>query len=518
MKTKTPNMPARNPWLTDSVYPITHINSAQTDSVLHAGPTKGRKLTAADVMTLPTVFTSNPTIKKEGGETILIGSGVNGIRKIIATGESFKEVSFLPYPGFEATAAKGTPEAIRAVLAEADAARRSNDEAKILALSKKMDELGFGYKTFGDGIYNLMDKDGFHYALFGGVNIIKTTDDNDPKKPIRLVKAKNVTEDLPPDLAKSVTRIIGIGMTYDGHIVAAAPGAIFLLDRDLNVKGTITFPGEAVDNGIAADEKGIYVVTSMRMLKLVWTGTKLSYDEADGGWQSEYNTMSEADSKAAGSLSRGSGTTPALMGFGDDPDKLVVISDADKNGANLVAFWRDGIPAGFKQKPGTKSARIADQIRIDFSKLTLEVSPQVLGYGVTVINSTYPKPAGDIWGNAMTAGLTRPAPLGMQKLTWNPETDAFVKSWANKEIDHTDLVVPVISAKTGMIYAAHKVSGDYQVVGLDFHTGEVKARWIFPDDSRVWNAFASTPTLLEDGDLLIGGFFTIKRVNVGDGK
>ena len=195
-------------------------------------------------------------------------------------------------------------------------------------------------------------------------------------------------------------------MTYDGHIVAAAPGAIFLLDRDLNVKGTITFPGEAVDNGVATDEKGIYVVTSARMLKLVWTGTKLSYDEADGGWQSEYNTMSPEESAAMGALSRGSGTTPTLMGFGNDPDKLVVISDADKNGANLVAFWRDQIPAGFKQKPGTKSARIADQIRIDFSKLTLEVSPQVLGYGVTVINSTFPEPVRDVWGDAMTPGVT----------------------------------------------------------------------------------------------------------------
>ena len=389
---KTPNMPARNPWLVDSAMPINHANAAQTDSVLHAGPTKGRKLTAADVLIVPTVFTSSPLIKKEGGETILIGSGVNGIRKIIATGESFKEVSFLPYPGFGATAAKGTPEAIRAVLAEADAARRSNDEAKILAVSKKMEELGFTYKTLMDGAYNLLDKDGFHYALFGGVNIIKTTDDNDPKKPIRLVKAKNVTEDLPPELAKSVSRIVGINMTYDGHLVAAAPGAVFLLDRDLNLKSTITFPGEAVDNGVAVDEKGIYVVTSGRMLKIVWTGTKLSYDEADGGWQSDYNTMSPEESAAMGALSRGSGTTPTLMGFGNDADRLVVISDADKNGANLVAFWRDEIPAGFKQKPGTKSARIADQIRADITKTTLELSAVVVGYGVAVMNSTYPEP------------------------------------------------------------------------------------------------------------------------------
>jgi hypothetical protein len=29
------------------------------------------------------------------------------------------------------------------------------------------------------------------------------------------------------------------------------------------------------------------------------------------------------------------------MGFVDDPDKLVVISDGNEHGANLVAFWRD---------------------------------------------------------------------------------------------------------------------------------------------------------------------------------
>ena len=42
-----------------------------------------------------------------------------------------------------------------------------------------------------------------------------------------------------------------------------------------------------------------------------------------------------------GALSRGSGTTPTLLGFGDDEHKLVLISDADRNGTNLVGFWRD---------------------------------------------------------------------------------------------------------------------------------------------------------------------------------
>lgn len=110
------------------------------------------------------------------------------------------------------------------------------------------------------------------------------------------------------------------------------------------------------NESIAVDETGIYVVTSKRMPKVVWTGTKLSMDEADGGWQSEYNTMSDEEALTAGAISRGSGTTPTLMGFGDDPDRLVVSSDADAKGAHLVAFWRDQIRTGFKQKPGTTSA------------------------------------------------------------------------------------------------------------------------------------------------------------------
>ena len=49
-------------------------------------------------------------------------------------------------------------------------------------------------------------------------------------------------------------------------------------------------------------------------------------------------------------------------------------------------------------------------------------------------------------------------------------------------------------------------------VGLDWLTGEIRARWIFPDDSCIWNAFGGITTILEDGDLLIGGAFAIKRL------
>lgn len=193
-----------------------------------------------------------------------------------------------------------------------------------------------------------------------------------------------------------------------------------------------------------------------------------------------------------------------------------MIADAAESGTNAVAFWRDAIPEDFKQKPGTKSRRIADQARIEISKLTIEPSPNVLGYGVVFINGSYPKPVKTPgFPNAFTAGVTRPAPLGIQKFVWNPKAHKFDKAWINREVDNSDIMVPVVSAKTGLLYAAHKEKGDYQYVGVDWMTGELKERWIFPDDSRLWNAFGGITTILEDGDLLIGGAFGIKRV-IGD--
>lgn len=509
-----PNMPARNQWLADGVYPTSHFNPGATDSVVHAGLAKGKKLVRdKDVKVVSNVMVSNPALKKVGTDTIAFGSGTLGIVKLLLTGKSLEAVSFTSYPGLEDWAKKADEKAVAGLLAEVDAARRAKDDAKLLAAIGGMGRLGVNHETGINGVYNLFDSAGFHYCVYGGSKVLKTTDDNNVRGPIRIVKSVDVAAAMPPEAAKSVTRIIGLNMTYDGHIAAAAPGAIVVLDRDLNVKAYVTFP-EAVDNSICIDEKnGIYVVTSRRMLKLAWDGKRLSTEEKDGGWESGYEWIPDEEALAAGSISRGSGTTPTLMGFGDDPDKLVVISDAARGGTNLVAFWRDDIPADFKQKPGTKSRRIADQARIDISQLTIEPSANVLGYGVAVINGSYPKPVKTPgFPNAFTAGVTRPAPLGAQKFTWNPKTRQFDKAWINREVDNSDIMVPVVSAGTGLLYCAHKENGDYQYVGLDWMTGELRERWVFPDDSRLWNACGGITTVLEDGDLLIGGAFGIKRI------
>ncbi|UGY11151.1 hypothetical protein [Phyllobacterium pellucidum] len=507
-------MPPRNPWLAESVYPTSHFNPGATDSVLFAGPVHGRKLKTEEVKTVPTVITSNPTLKKVGDQTIAFASGAVGVQKLRLTGKTMEAGNFVPYPGFEADAEMASNESIHAVLDKLDAASRARDESQIVAALATMGSMGLNIQTGINGVYNLFDKDGYHYCVFGGTKVLKSFDNNDPEADVRIVASKNLVEDLPADIAKSVSRIIGLAMTYDGYLAAAAPGAALILDRDLNVKSYVGFGDEAVDNSICIDDKGgVYVVTSKRMLRLAWTGEKLSTDTADGAWESPYESMDPKKAMALGAISRGSGTTPTLMGFGDDPDKLIVIADAAEAGTNLVAFWRDAIPDGFQQKPGTLSRRIADQIKIDISSLTIEPSPNVLGYGVAVINGSYPEPFPEPGPpNQFTAGVTRKAPLGVQKFTWDPKEKKFEKAWVNMEVDNTDIMVPVVSAATNLIYCATKISGNYAYVGLDWTTGETKQTWHFPDDSRKWNALGGITTILEDGDLLIGGAFAIKRM------
>lgn len=512
---RKPAMPAPNRWLAGSIYPTSHFNAGATDSVLIPGPAKGKTLAPGrDVKVVQNLMVSNPTLKKIGSDTLIFASGTLGIRKILATGKAFESLSFLPYPGYEDKARKADDPAVAALLAEFDAARRARDDGKLLAAVAGFERLGVTHVDGINGVYNMFDHEGFHYCVFGGTKVLKTTDDNNVRGPIKIVNSVDVAAAMPAEQAKAVSRIIGLNMTYDGYIAAAAPGALVVLDRDLNVKSYVAFPGEAVDNSIVIDERnGIYVVTSRRMLKIMWNGQRLSTEEKDGAWESGYEWTPDEKALAAGAISRGSGTTPTLMGFGDDPDKLIVIADAAETGTNAVAFWRDDIPADFKQKPGTKSRRIADQVRIEISQLTIEPSPNVLGYGVTFINGSYPQPAKTPGApNAFTAGVTRPAPLGVQKFIWNPQTRMLDKAWINREVDNSDIMVPVVSAATGLIYCAHKENGDYQYVGLDWMTGELKERWIFPGDSRLWNAFGGITTILEDGDLLIGGAFGIKRI------
>jgi hypothetical protein len=513
-------IPVANPWVSPSSYAISHHNPGQTDSTPVDGPRLGKDLTLADAQTVAVLWCSAPTYKHIGDDTVVIASNPLGLVKIRATGEDFEVISNVGYPGREDVHEEVTDETILELMGSIDEKRRNKQDIRLLLNSWWMYyKLNINMRTMPSGAYAVIDKDGYHYTNFDKHNLVKSFDNNRVNDPLLPVKHANIVAQLPPEDAEGIDTILGITMTYDGHIVAAATGAVILVDRDLQVVDYVIFPGEWVENSIAADENnGIYVVTSTTMHKLVWTGSELSQDEGDGAWSSPYDVMPEGEAKAMGAASHGSGTTPSLMGFGDDEDKLVVISDGNPEGANVVAFWRDDIPADFEQKPNTQSRRIADQIRIPFeSKTTIEASPTIYGNGVLVVNSTYPEPGpipGDLISNAFLAGTTRAAPLGIQKFDWQGDENRFVKSWAIDHIDNTDWMPPGVSSN-GLVYIANKREDRYEYLAADWETGEIVATWRFPDDSVLWNTWGGITVFLEDGDLLLGGFFSVKRFNTG---
>jgi hypothetical protein len=512
-------LPRPNPWAAAGPYPMSHHNPAQTDVTVVAGPTKGKRLQVEDAKSVPVLWCSAPIVKKVGAHTTVIAGTPHGLAKIDATGERFDLVSFMPYPGLEDEHSDVTHADIATHREAIDEKRRLQQDWRLLFRSAYMLwDLELSLSNGGSGAYGVIDKDGYHYTFYDATRLVKSFDGNQQGAPLEPVHHVGVTDGLPGAEAQGIERILGIGMTYDGHLAVAATGALFVFDRDLERKAHLFFPGEHVENSVAIDEQGIYVVTSKAMRKVVWTGTKLSLDAADGAWESAYDVMPEGEAMSRGAASHGSGTTPTLMGFGDDPDKLVLISDGHPDGAQLVAFWRESIPEGFEQKPGTRSRRIADQIRIRVSPTTVEASPAVYGNGVAVLNSTYPESAPwplSIIGNAFLAGVTREAPLGLQKFEWNAEEDRFVEAWFLDDIDNTDWMPPAISPQTGLAYVATKVDRNYEYRAIDWATGEEVARWPFPNDSVLWNNWGGITTLLEDGDLLLGGFFAVKRYDVG---
>ena len=514
-------MPQKNPWLAEGGYPISHHNSAQTDSTLIDGPRLGKDLTMADSKTVPVFWCSAPTYKVIGDETVVIASNPMGLIKIRATGDDFELVSNVPYPGREDVHADASDEAILRAMNNLDAARKDKSDWRILLNAWEMYwDLNVSMRTMPSGAYAANDKDGYHYTNYDKHFLVKSFDGNKIDQPLVPVKHSNIIAQLPPKDAEGIDTILGLTMTYDGHLVAAATGAVIIVDRELQVKDYVKFPGEWIENSIAADDNnGIYIVTSQKMHKLVWTGTALSQKQSDGAWSSEYDVMPEGEARAMGAASHGSGTTPSLLGFGDDEDQLVIISDGSPDGANVVAFWRNEIPADFKQKPGTKSRRIADQIPLTISKTTIEASPVTYGNGVLVVNSTYPEPSPvpmDLMGSSFAAGITRPAPVGIQKYEWISEENRFKATWSIDDVDNTDWMPPAVSDSNGLVYIANKVDGRYEYFAADWQTGEKKATWRFPDDSVLWNNWGGITVFLEDGDFLLGGFFAVKRFNTSD--
>ncbi len=294
--------------------------------------------------------------------------------------------------------------------------------------------------------------------------------DRNPKDPM----SKIALEDrfTLPDEIKG--KAVVLNLTYDGWLIFlttdAWMGAVrtdFSEYRAFNLGGIVK--DRTIHNSFPVDENGgIYVGSLSSMYKVRWSGKDFKLL-----WRAPYNfrgpdcpppsenAIREVVRVSTGQSCTGSGTTPTLMGRGS-MDKLVFAVDShEKN--NLVAFWRDEIPANWQGLPG-HDRRVAAVLPLPYSTwagdgFTAENSPPASGYDIAV---------------AQYAGFNPRcrSPRGVQMARWNPARNALSLVWANPDVQFNNIMT--ISSSSKLLYGVGRGEGcKYVYRGLNVDSGEV---------------------------------------------
>ena len=498
------NIAKPNPYLSAPIYGITHFDSAQSDSypypvakgVYNFNLNNYPQVTGGPVNIMTFASTSSD---------YMWGISNQGVTYIDVSNEGFKKVTDYNFPG------------VRVITKEMhDQVLRKN--------YKNVDEFAeqikniyqFDWETrIHAGNYAVVDNNNNVYVNQGN-NVYKYAlkDSKDPSKGIIEAGKIDTTKFL-----ATKENITGLSMTYDGKLVIVGNRSLSVIDTDFNLSKiqTIHFDNdEYVSNGISIDEKnGIYVASDKYMRKIIWTGTKLSTDEKDGAWSTLYEIGQQPPTIKVG---KGTGSTPTLMGFGNDEDKLVVITDG-ANRMNIVAFWRDEIPDGFKQKPGTKSNRIADQLPITAGLpktqkwVQSEQSVVVKNYGAFVVNNIVENvPKGDFLAVTFGIGPIVDSPMGVERVEWDTKANKWKSVWTRKDVSSISMI-PAVSTTSNIVLVNgyYKQSG-WEITGMDWNTGKTVHQSKFGFDN-FGNGQYATIQFFPNGDMLFNSISGPFRLN-----
>jgi hypothetical protein len=263
--------------------------------------------------------------------------------------------------------------------------------------------------------------------------------------------------------------------TEHGYLVAVKRDfsehrVLRLLHSD-GAEGKTSGPGYGwVRNGFAVDEAGgIYIASRDHQHKVVWTGERLSTDEALGAWTAAYPNA----------WGHGTGATPSLMGFGDE-DRFVVITDGSPV-MNVVLFWRDAIPSDWQALPDAPDRRIAGMLPANMGDPTLqaiqsEQSVVVAGTGALVVNNAARNAPWYLPARARSLLVgylgSNPEyqPFGVQKFAWNPRARRLEPAWVNREVSSPNCV-PIASYASQLVYLIGARNNRWTLEALDWETG-----------------------------------------------
>lgn len=506
--------PMRNPFLAAEKYATTHFDSAQTDTFPYPAP---RGTFRVDLRKCPRV-PGGPIgfmILASTNPKYMWATSTGGVSYVDVSNGGFKVVASIPTPGQKQLA----PEALEKVLAQQYTSIEQVEKAVL-------GDLGIDFKRIATNVYMFVDKDNVFYGGSGAAIIAYgLVDSNAPEKGIKVLRTLDLAETFKEMAAKSGNEFIkkygplmvGANLTYDGKLIVLTSGSVHAVDRGFKEKPQTLLFGkdEFVTNSMSIDDKGgIYIASDSQMHRVVWTGSKLSMDEKDGAWSSPYDFGEEPPSVKFG---KGTGSTPTLMGFGNDPDKLVVITDGSDH-MKVVAFWRDQIPAGWQKPEGAKSDRIAGQIEITCGLkpapkfIQSEQSVVVNGYGAFVVNNIRPKGHKDKIVDALAGGPIFDPPAGCERVEWNSKTRQWRSVWTRPDVVGTSMVPTMSSVSNIAFINGYTKKDGWEVTGMDWNTGETVHRTIFGQDNLGNGAYALIQ-FLANGDMAfnsIGGTARVK--------
>ncbi len=515
-QTNSMGYPSKNPFLSQAIYGVTHVNSGQTNCVpypindgnfnidlnnltpIWGGPVNNVTYASTDTNYMWSVSTDRVALinKKGNNWNLVTDIDLPGAKRL--TVDQLKSISDVKYTSLDFA---------------------TTHLKKILGSEPGL--------VLPAGVYALVSSENYVYSNAGTiVSAIGLVDKTDPSKGLEVKHQFDVSNLIPAaEVAPGIKRInmVGMNMTYDGHIVIGAVNGIAVIDQKLKGPGKFyAFQNtELCTNSMAVDENnGIYVATGSKtpkgdgiMRKLVWTGSEISDKETDGAWICPYNGGDWPPAIKAGT---GAGSTPTLMGFGEDEDKLVLITDG-QNRMNLVAFWRDEIPQTHLQKEGVKSRRIAGLIPIkaglpeDKPWIQSEQTIVVNGWGAFLVNNLIDEGHPDRIIDVMTVGPVHPGPKGMERVEWNPVKNEFTSVWTRNDVVSTSMV-PLVSSVSNMVLVnGYTAERGWEITGLDWNTGKNRTRIEFGQTNRGNGAYAILQ-LLENGDLLFNSVIGPYRI------
>ena len=332
-----------------------------------------------------------------------------------------------------------------------------------------------------------------------------------------------------PDADPFKAMLFSITMTFDGTVLAMlTDGTLYAISRELKLLDRITIPRDSsesddsnetlnvfVRNVLSLDDDGgIYILPRDYLYRVQWTGRKLSLDEADGAWRVAYD-----------SGPRGSGTSPNIMGWGDEEDKLIILSSGTE--PYVMAYWRDRIPDDWEGLPG-EDRRLAARARAHYgdeyyAKGSIkEFTNAVKGYGVFLGNDmavgNYARDVGfvstaDGGGYAsMDEFLAFAFGVGQQpqytpraglKLEWNPRSRRFDEKWRTQRSFAT--MLPIIDGDDVLYYIGTE-NGVWTLEGIDWNSGQLKFKYELGTSQR-FNPVGTALEVAPNGalDCLCGG-------------